>query len=139
MHADSRVKAGINLDGAMFGPVLQEGLDRPFLLVGSSEHGRDNDPSWAALWSRLRSWRLELRLNGAGHTSFTDLQVLLRQHTLGLPPDQVTGMIGTIDGTRSVLIQRSYIRAFFDRHLLGRSRPLLDKPSKRWPEMRFAP
>ncbi|WP_326829010.1 lipase [Streptosporangium sp. NBC_01810] len=139
MHADSRVKAGINLDGAMFGPVLQEGLDRPFLQVGSSEHGRGNDPSWAALWARLRGWRLELRLDGTGHTSFTNLQVLLRQHSLGLPPDQVTEMIGKIDGPRSVLIQRIYIRAFFNRHLLGQPSPLLAKPSRRWPEMRFAP
>ncbi|MGJ6962121.1 lipase [Streptosporangium sp. G11] len=139
MHADSRVKAGVNLDGSMFGPVLREGLDRPFLQVGSSGHGRSDDPSWAALWARLRGWRLELRLDGTGHTSFTDLQVLLRQHSLGLPPDQVTGMIGEIDGPRSVLIQRVYVRAFFDRHLLGRPSPLLAKPSKRWPEMRFAP
>lgn len=139
MQADSRVKAGINLDGAVFGPVLRKGLDQPFLLVGSSEHGRGNDPSWAALWSHLRGPRLELRLDGAGHTSFTDLQVLLRQHSLGLPPDQVTGMIGKIDGPRSVRIQRVYIRAFFDRHLLGRPSPLLAKPSKRWPEMRFVP
>ncbi|MEU4403006.1 lipase [Streptosporangium sp. NPDC023963] len=139
MHADSRVRAGVNLDGAMFGPVLREGLDRPFMQVGSSEHGRGDDPSWAALWARLRGWRLELRLDGAGHTSFTDLQVLLRQHPLGLPPDQVTGMIGEIDGPRSVLIQRVYIRAFFDRHLLGRPGALLAGPSRRWPEMRFAP
>ncbi|MBB2915331.1 putative dienelactone hydrolase [Streptosporangium becharense] len=137
MHADPRIKAGANLDGAMFGPVLRAGLDRPFLLVGSSEHGRDNDPGWAALWSRLRGWRLELRLDGAGHSSFTDLQVLLRQHPLGLPPEQVNEMIGKIDGPRSVLVQRVYLRAFFDRHLLGRPGRLLDGPSKRWPEMRF--
>ncbi|MFF3437172.1 alpha/beta hydrolase family protein [Streptosporangium sp. NPDC002721] len=139
MHADARVKAGVNLDGSLFGPVLREGLDRPFLQVGSSGHGRGDDPSWAALWTRLRGWRLELRLDGTGHTSFTDLQVLLRQHPLGLPPDQVTGMIGEIDGPRSVLIQRRYVRAFFDRHLLGRPSPLLAEPSKLWPEMRFAP
>jgi predicted dienelactone hydrolase len=139
MHADSRVKAGVNLDGAMFGPVLREGLDRPFLLVGSAGHDRANDPGWAALWTRLRGWRLELRLDGTGHSSFTDLQVLLRQHPMGLSPGQVTELIGTIDGPRSVLIQRAYLRAFFDRHLLGRESPLLAKPSARWPEMRFVP
>ncbi|WP_084958835.1 alpha/beta hydrolase family protein [Thermoactinospora rubra] len=137
MHADARIKAGANLDGGMFGPVLRAGLDRPFLLVGSSEHGRHNDPGWAALWPRLRGWRLELRLQGAGHSSFTDLQVLLRQHPMGLPPEQVDEMIGGIGGPRSVLVQRTYLRAFFDRHLSHRPSPLLDGPSPRWPEMRF--
>ncbi|GIH93430.1 alpha/beta hydrolase family protein [Planobispora siamensis] len=139
MHADARIRAGVNLDGAMFGPVLRTGLDRPFLLVGSSGHGRDNDRSWAALWPRLRGWRLQLQLQGSAHSSFTDLQVLLRQHSLGLPPEQIDEMIGTIDGPRSVLIQRIYLRAFFDRHLLGSPSRLLAGPSPRWPEMRFVP
>ncbi|WP_283135856.1 alpha/beta hydrolase family protein [Rhizohabitans arisaemae] len=139
MHADPRVKAGANLDGSVFGPVLRDGLNRPFLQVGSSEHRRDNDPSWAALWPRLRDWRLELRLDGSGHNSFTDMQVLLRQHPLGTPAAQIDEMIGTIDGPRSMVIQRRYLRAFFDRHLRGRPAPLLDGPSPRWPEMRFIP
>ncbi|GII05356.1 lipase [Planobispora takensis] len=139
MHADARIRAGANLDGGMFGPVLRAGLDRPFLLIGSAGHGRDNDRSWAALWPRLRGWRLQLQLQGSAHSSFTDLQVLLRQHSLGLPPEQVEEMIGTIDGPRSVLIQRTYLRAFFDRHLLGSPGRLLAGPSSRWPEMRFVP
>lgn len=139
MQADRRIKAGIDMDGALFGPVLRAGLDRPFLLIGTPEHSRDNDPGWKAVWSRLRGWKLELRLDGAAHGSFTDLQVLLRQHSLGMPPERVTEIIGRIDGPRSVLIQRVFTRAFFDRHLRGRPSPLLDGPSKRWPEMRFAP
>ncbi|GHH68593.1 lipase [Streptosporangium violaceochromogenes] len=139
MHADARIKAGANLDGGMFGPVLRAGLDRPFLLIGSSGHGRDNDRSWAALWPRLRGPRLELRLRGAAHSSFTDLQVLLRQHSLGLPPERVDEAIGVIDGPRSVLVQRTYLRAFFDRHLLRSPSPLLTGPSPHWPEMRFVP
>ena len=46
MSADSRIKAGINLDGTMFGPVVTAGLDRPFMLLSHDGKTRDTDPSW---------------------------------------------------------------------------------------------
>jgi len=35
MLDDQRIKAGVNLDGTLFGPVVNAGLDRPFMLVGA--------------------------------------------------------------------------------------------------------
>lgn len=75
----------MNLDGTLFGPVVVAGLDRPFMLVGAQGHRRDNDPSWAQFWANLRGWRLNLRLTGAAHTSFTDFQA---------PLPQIAGAIG---------------------------------------------
>ncbi|MCX0271556.1 hypothetical protein NLM24_12730 [Nocardia zapadnayensis] len=46
MHDDRRISAGANLDGALSGSVVTDGLDRPFLLVGAGNHARDNDPGW---------------------------------------------------------------------------------------------
>jgi predicted dienelactone hydrolase len=141
MFEDGRIDAGVNLDGVLFGPVVAAGLDRPFLLVGAHEHGRDSDPTWAQFWANLRGWRLNLQLTGSGHNSFTDLQVLLPQtaDALNLPPDAVQQLIGTIDPRRSVLNQRAYVTAFFDLHLRHRDNHLLDGPSPRFPEMRFVP
>ena len=141
MFEDRRIDAGVNLDGVLFGPVVAAGLDRPFLLVGAHEHGRDSDPTWAQFWANLRGWRLNLQLTGSGHNSFTDLQVLLPQtaDALNLPPDAVQQLIGTIDPRRSVLNQRAYVTAFFDLHLRHRDNHLLDGPSPRFPEMRFVP
>jgi predicted dienelactone hydrolase len=141
MYQDHRIKAGVNLDGTMAGVVVDAGLDRPFMLVAAQNHGRDTDPSWARFWENLRGWRLNLRLTGAGHNSFTDVQVLLPQlaSVLQLPPDVVQGLIGTIDPHRSVLIQRAYLTAFFNLHLLHRDGRLLTRPSPRFPEMQFLP
>ena len=38
MRLDQGVRAGVNLDGTMLGRVVDTGLDRPFLLVGSDGH-----------------------------------------------------------------------------------------------------
>jgi predicted dienelactone hydrolase len=141
MYEDRRIKAGVNLDGGMVGAVVDAGLDRPFMLVAAQNHGRDTDPSWARFWANLRGWRLNLRLTGAGHNSFTDLQVLIPQlvGVLHLPPELVQLLIGTVDPHRSVLIQRAYLTAFFNLHLLHRDGRLLTRPSPRFPEMQFVP
>ncbi|MEV0562440.1 hydrolase [Dactylosporangium sp. NPDC050588] len=137
MLEDRRVKAGVNLDGAMSGRVMTEGLDRPFVLVGSDGHGRAGDETWAAFWAVLRGPRLELQLRDSGHMSFTDYQVLLPQ--AGIPAEDLAGQLGTIDGERSVRVQRAYLLAWADRWLSGRGGTLLDGPCAAFPEMRFLP
>jgi predicted dienelactone hydrolase len=137
MYEDRRIRAGINLDGTMYGPVVQRGLNRPFMLVASNDHSRHDDPSWEQFWADLRGWRLDLRLMNAGHDSFTDQQVLLPQ--LNLPLEAVQQLIGTIDPHRSVVDQRAYVTAFFDQHVSDRHRHLLDGPSARFPEVQYLP
>jgi dienelactone hydrolase len=141
MAADRRIKAGVNLDGTLFGDVITAGLRRPFMLVGSENHTRDNDPTWAQLWAHLRGWRLNLRLADSEHNSFNDFQALLPQTAdqLNLPPEVVLGAIGTIDPRRSIINQRVYLTAFFDLHLRHRDNGLLKHPSPRFPETQFMP
>jgi dienelactone hydrolase len=141
MFEDRRIEAGVNLDGTLFGPVVNAGLDRPFMLVAAQGHGRDDDESWAKFWANLLGWRLNLQLTGSAHNSFTDFQVLIPQAAgvLNLPPDAVQQLIGTIDPHRSIINQRAYLTAFFTLHLRHRNNHLLDRPSRRFPEMRFVP
>jgi predicted dienelactone hydrolase len=141
MFEDRRIKAGVNLDGTLFGPVVAAGLDRPFMLVGAQQHDRDNDATWARFWANLRGWRLNLRLAGSAHNSFTDIQALLPQiaGVLHFPPEVVQQFIGTIDPQRSITSQRAYVSAFFDLHLRHQDRRLLRGPSPCFPEMQFVP
>ncbi|MFI5496328.1 alpha/beta hydrolase family protein [Actinoplanes sp. NPDC051859] len=136
MLADRRVKAGLNLDGSFFGRVLVTGLDRPLLMM-SSDTGDPADTTWEQMWSRLRGPRYWIQLKNAGHLSFTDSQVLLPQ--VGTPAQDSEPLIGSIDGERSIAVQRPYVRAFFDKHLRHRGGRLLAGPSARYPEMRFLP
>lgn len=144
MAQDSRIRAGVDLDGSVIGAARTTGLDRPFLLMASAGHGRDNDDSWADFWPRLRGWRRQLLLRDSGHQAYTDSAPLVPQLIKALPiPPQVvarlTETIGTINAGRSVTVQRAYLAAFFDLHLRQHDDHLLSGPSPRYPEIEFVP
>ncbi|MBL7259994.1 alpha/beta hydrolase family protein [Paractinoplanes lichenicola] len=132
MRVDPRVRAGANLDGTFFGSPLTTGLHRPFLMLGAGV-----DDSWTTMWGKLRGPRYWLQVDHTAHLSFTDLQTLLPQ--LGTPAPEREQLIGSIDGERSIAVQRPYVVAFFDRHLRHGDARLLAGPSPRFPEMRFYP
>ncbi|RSM80954.1 hypothetical protein DMH04_29085 [Kibdelosporangium aridum] len=125
MLADPRVRAGINLDGTMFKDLPEGGLSRPFLFFGQATA----DDSWDRNWSRLTGWKRWLTVAGSIHPSFADYDMVTQQ--IGVP------FGSKLAGTRSVEITRRYVRAFFDLHLRAEPQPLLDRPSPRFPEVRF--
>ncbi|MFD2083477.1 alpha/beta hydrolase family protein [Actinopolymorpha cephalotaxi] len=130
---DSRVRAVVNLDGTQFDPLPESGLEVPFMFVGT-EDGHSpggDDTTWDRDWQRLTGWKRWITVAGTVHASFTDYGTLADQ--LGLDLGQ------TIDGDRAVLVTNTYVGAFFDQHLRGRNRPLLDGPSRSYPEVRFRP
>jgi dienelactone hydrolase len=139
MHDDSRIAAGINMDGTFYGPVITDGLNRPFLLMSSQDHGRDNDQTWAGVWSHLTGWKLDLRLTGSQHLSFTDAEVLYPQVAplIGIPPAGLTQLIGTIDQQRAMTIVAAYVDSYFDLQLRHHDDHLMDGPSAGYPEMQF--
>ena len=146
MLADSRIRAGIDMDGSTAAPIPDEGLARPFLFLGKQSNytpgsgGAVTTPrdwkllrgaviTWERDWELLTGWKRWLVVAGAVHASFTDLALLADQTGIdtgaGLP------------GARSLDITRAYVRAFFDQHLRGRPQALLDQPSPRYPEVTF--
>ncbi|GAA2519910.1 alpha/beta hydrolase family protein [Winogradskya humida] len=137
MIEDRRVLAGLSFDGPML-PVITADLDRPFMLM-TAEYTRDAAPSVAEFWSRLRGWRLDVRAEGAVHSSYVDYQVLYPQlaGVVGMGDEQLAALIGTLDPGRAVRIQQAYPLAFFDRHLRGLREGLLDGPSRVFPEVVF--
>ncbi len=139
MHADSRIDAGVNLDGQLFGRSEHQRLDRPYMLFSSEHHNRNTDPSWARLWENLHGERLDLKLRGSGHNSFVDNQVLFPQApaAFGITPEVMQQALGTIDPNRSIEVQRTYVAAFFDKHLRHQHSSLLDGPSRHYPEVDF--
>ncbi|MFC9647837.1 alpha/beta hydrolase family protein [Streptomyces sp. NPDC056937] len=131
MAGDSRVRAGVNMDGSFHGSVPDQGLDgRPFLMLGSDATHRPGggDESWDAAWDRLDGWKRWLTVAGADHFTFTDAPFLAGK--LGLP-------VPELPATRSADLTRGYVSAFFDQHLRGIPRPLLDGPTAANPEVRF--
>jgi len=140
MLADSRIRAGIDMDGATAAPIPGEGLSRPFMFLGKQSSYTPGAPAgipgkpgpastWERDWELLTGWKRWLLVAGAMHASFTDLALLADQ--VGISTD------AGIPGSRSLDITRAYVRAFFDQHLRGEPQTLLDQPSPRYPEVTF--
>ncbi|MFK4599225.1 alpha/beta hydrolase family protein [Streptomyces pristinaespiralis] len=135
MAQDRRVRAGVNLDGNFFARLPETGLDaRPFMMMGpAADHDPDDTKSdWQEAWARLDGWKRWLTVSGAEHFSFTDLLFLAEQ--LGL-----TDPAAPLSAERAWQHTRDYTAAFFDMHLRGMSRPLLDGPVPDRPEVEFQP
>ncbi|MEU1722892.1 alpha/beta hydrolase [Nonomuraea sp. NPDC005692] len=131
--ADTRLRAGVDLDGSVETTLPEAGTSRPFLLLGkpATYTPGKGEPAatWERVWAGLTGWKRWLLLTGAAHTSFTDLGVLMDQ--VGIEDG------AAVPGARALGVTRAYVTAFFDRHLRGQPRPLLDKPSADFPEVRF--
>ena len=133
MLADSRIRAGLDMDGSTHAPIPDEGLSRPFLFLGKQSNytpgSGGNVTTWERDWKLLTGWKRWLLVAGAVHASFTDL---------GLLADQVGIDIGAaVRGSRSLDLTRAYVRAFSDQHLRSTPQAWLDQPSPRYPEVIF--
>ncbi|MFC5826110.1 hypothetical protein [Nonomuraea insulae] len=93
-------------------------LDRTLTCVACETV--ENAPSDEAEWKR---W---LTVAGSGHFTFIGLPILGGQAGITDPTAPLSGEIIT-----------SYVGAFFDQHLHGEHRPLLDGPSPANPEVAF--
>jgi predicted dienelactone hydrolase len=133
MQRDPRVRAGVNLDGNFFTPLAGAGMEgRPFMMMGTSAtHGpAAPDSDWQDAWTRLDGWKRWMVVAGAEHFTFTDLPVLADRLGLSDPA-------APLSGERSWQLTRDYTAAFFDTHLRGMARPLLDGPAADRPEVEF--
>ncbi|MCP2279655.1 Acyl-CoA dehydrogenase, middle domain [Nocardia amikacinitolerans] len=78
----------------------------------------DGQKVWtsSAHWRRNTGLKLPLRLPGTQHMSFCDQQAILSQlATAGLlSTDTKTKAVGSIDADRSIELQRTYLRVYFD-------------------------
>ncbi|MEU7900351.1 hypothetical protein AB0B45_46900 [Nonomuraea sp. NPDC049152] len=133
MVKDSRLRAGIDIDGTTPVGILGSELSRPFMFLGKPATytpgaGGPAD-TWERDWKLLAGWKRWLLLTGAVHESFTDIIPLADQ--LGVDGG------AELPGVRSLEITRTYVRAFFDLHLLKKPQPLLDKSSPRYPAVKF--
>ncbi|MEV7092689.1 esterase [Amycolatopsis sp. NPDC051045] len=129
MVADPRIKAGIDIDGGTEVPLTAPGLARPFMFVNHEQVPKcaPGNVSWERDWAQMTGWKRWVEVAGTQHASFTDV---------GLVGDQLgvdTGATGT--ALRAQEITRTYVNAFFDQHLRGEARPVLDHPG--FPEVSF--
>jgi predicted dienelactone hydrolase len=140
-HDDPRCGAGVNLDGAPRGSVVQDGLRQPFMFL-LSDHGEAADPDSRRISADINSIyerlpmdrRLRLVLKGADHFSFSDQILLTSRVVRGL--FRLTGAL-TLEPRRGLAITAEYVHRFFDVHLKGAPPTHLVGPSPEYPELVF--
>jgi dienelactone hydrolase len=132
---EDRCSGAADLDGRLGGEVLQTGLGKPFLFLGSQ--GRLTTTTGVPKSQVQRVLRgvppgqsHVLTVAGAEHY-FTDRGVyfdLLSQISLG-----------SIDGARALRLGSRYLQAFFSSYVLGQADQLLTGPSATYPEVQAVP
>jgi platelet-activating factor acetylhydrolase isoform II len=143
-HDDSRCKAGIDVDGAPYGTVVQDGLSQPFMFILSDHSrelsdlgGRQIYANIRSIYDRLPDGRLLITIRGAHHFSFSD-QVLLKSRYLLKLLTSVAGF-GGLDAHRGLTITSMYLHTFFDVYLKGAPPTLLTGVSSQFPEVQLDP
>ena len=151
MLRDKRFRAGANLDGIMFGPVLNESLGvqvspQAFLLWGSDGHNAsaDSDSSWAAFWDTLEGaefvdYAKEMSIINSAHGSYWDLNILI--DVAGIRDElseTATWLVGPIPGERVWQILVRGLSGFFW-HMLGKrdEDEIFQGPVEELPEVRI--
>ena len=113
MKRDSRVKAGLTLDGAIGADLIPDSFDKPFMMMLAEESFAENASN--QLFNRIKDDGYLLTILGSTHYAFTDVGLLM-SHLIPLIPSNLL-LFGTINAKRMVNITRSYIREFFDVYL----------------------
>ncbi len=123
---DPRCTAGIDIDGRLFGSVVQVGLSVPFMFL-LSDHGALNDPvdrqitgQIQAVYERQpRDSRMRAIIRGADHFTFSDDGALLKSAVFRV----LLRLLGQlhIDGRRQLEVTAYALHTFFDAHLKGKT------------------
>ncbi len=142
---EPRFKAVVNLDGWHWLESLQQGVPRPYLYLSETSGmptealvAPNLNTRYAAQHGQMeyvnaqrvleRSGGTRVAVPGTTHLNFTDMNLHspLRRLRDG----------GAIDRFRALEVVNAYVCGFFERELQGKSEPLLDGASSRFPEVK---
>jgi hypothetical protein len=121
------VKAGINLDGFMYGDIVEEPLLQPFMFV----HSVSSDPQAYIndyFFNKAENDAYMMKIKGTTHANFGDLSLFG-----GIFKNR--GVLGSINGKRAIEIQRAYVLAFFNRYLKDKNEEPLEIDSSEYHEV----
>ena len=139
-HEDTRCKAGIDIDGAPHGSVIEAGLSQPFMFL-LSDHGDATDSASIQIEKDIQSIydrippdrKLRATIRGAFHFTFSDDGALLKSRVVrGLL--RLSGRLG-MSGRRQLAITTHCVHTFFDAYLKGAGGSRLQIASPRYPEI----
>ena len=105
---DSRIKAGLNIDGGLFGPLIDETLNIPFMFLNSQRFSGYGD----LFVSKSKDSCCSVTINNSDHYNFTDYALF---------PIQSTRQLGSIEAAKPIEIMNSLILAFFEKYIMQKN------------------
>jgi predicted dienelactone hydrolase len=121
--ADTRCKAGINMDGFRAVAIETPPQRAPFMYFSNARMSLNS-----IFLDRDLNDRYFVKVRDTDHLDFMDAPLIS-------PLLKLMDASGPIDARHMVSLTTAYVSAFFDRYLLGKPSPLLNGPSPDYPEV----
>jgi hypothetical protein len=103
--SDSRVKAGINIDGGLLSSEIDDKIQTPFMFLNSKRY-----LGYGQLFtSKIIKDGYSLSVRNSDHYNFTDYSIYKIQN--------LSFLLGTIEGNKTIEIMNNLVLAFFDKYL----------------------
>ena len=123
---DRRIKAGVNIDGALPIASIHGKFQIPFMYLNSKRY-LGCGPLFV---SQSTQDCYSLTVKGSDHYNFTDYSVY--------PVPMVRVLLGPIDGKRTIEMMNVIIPAFFDKYVKGMGETDLVKKAGKYPEIEIS-
>lgn len=140
---DKRVAGGVNMDGAMYGPGAENGVDRPFMIMGSDGHNSsiESEPTWTPFVKAMEDkhpnvFFREFSMEDSTHGSWTDSS-LICDIVPGLKENEALADFcgGKATGDRAMEIMKHYLKQFIEFTLHHAPEGDLSHPNPKYPDM----
>lgn len=126
---DNRIKAGINIDGVQWGPMIDKIMTKPFVLISSDWDSSHPDFNAHIFANKSSPDFYSAKILNSGHSNFMDIPLMLKF--------QSVNESGSIPPKKAYAITSKTILRFFDSYLLGQQSEILDLKEK-YPELELA-
>lgn len=120
---DKRIKAGINIDGGLFGTLIEGKPQTPFMYLNSKRF-----LGYGKLFTGKSTMDCySLSVKDSDHYNFSDYSVY--------PVPSIGFLLGPIDGEKTIEIMNVIVLAFFDKYLKDKKDIDLIEQAKKYPEI----
>ena len=121
---NGNIKAGVNIDGGLYGSLTNTMLNTPFMFINSQRYlGYGN-----LFTNKSNKDCYSVAVRNSDHYNFTDYALF---------PSETDLMIGSVDASVPIELMNSIILAFFDQYLLGNTNQDLQAFSSKY-DIEFA-
>jgi len=121
--SDSRVQAGINMDGGLTGSQLDKKIQTPFMFLNGKRY-----VGYGKLFTKnIVKDGYSFSVRDADHYNYTDYSIYKIQN--------LSFLMGTIEGNRIIVIMNDLVVAFFDKYLKQKENIDIINKAQNYPEM----